>query len=265
MKLSISGRLFEVDYRYCELSIEELVTLAKDIGYQGVELRKTQVSPETPAKEVVRISQAVEKAGLEVTCVTARGIALKDSDSFDLFTRYVNLAEALGCRLIKTGGEVVWLQRAADYAAEHRLTLAGNNHIGTPLEMVSSTLRHLRAIGRANYRLIYDPANLFMAQEDYGEDSVGKLADYICYVTVQFPKRVALGQSKELFQYRGFAYGQGLPGDEGVPDFTGAFRALGQIGYDGWVSVIEPSSKTIESRRLARLLYDKLNRMMTVG
>jgi len=265
MKLSLSGRLFEVDYTYCELSIEEFVTLAKNIGYHGVELRKTQVSLETPAQEVAKISQIVERAGLEVTCITTRGISLKDRESFELFQRYVSLAEALGCKLIKTGGDIPWVQRAADYAAEHGIVLAGNNHISTPLEMVSSTLKYLQAIDRDNYRLIYDPANLFVAQEDYGPETICKLADYICYVTVQCPKRVSLEQGDHLFQYKGFTYRQGLPGEEGVPDFASVFHGLYQIGYNGWVSVIEPRSKAIDSWNLAKLFYERLNRMMIEG
>ena len=262
MKLSISGRLFEIDYQYCELSIEEFVTVTKDIGYQGVELRKTQVSLDTLSQEVARIRQAVEKAGLEVTCITTRGISLKAKESFEVFKRYVGLAETLGCELIKTGGDAPWVRRAADYAAEYGITLAGNNHIGTPFETVPSTLEHLQAIDRENYRLIYDPANLFMTQEEYGLETIRRLADYICYVTVQCPKRVSLKQGKDLFQYKGFAYGQGFPGEEGVPDFTAVFHGLHQIGYDGWVSVIEPGSKTIENHTLAKLLYEELSQMI---
>ncbi|HID96123.1 MAG TPA: sugar phosphate isomerase/epimerase, partial [Candidatus Latescibacteria bacterium] len=235
MKLSLSGRLFEVDYSYCELTIKEFATLAKNTGYQGVELRKTQVSLETPAQEVIGIRQTVQKAGLEVTCITTRGIFLKDKKSFEFFKRYVSLAKNLDCKLIKTGGDVPWVQRAADYAAEHDIILAGNSHVRTPFETVSSTLKYLRVINRGNYKLIYDPANLFMAQEDYGPEAILKLADYICYVTVQCPKRIPLEEGEGHFQYKGFAYEQGLPGEEGAPDFTSVFRGLHRIGYDGWV------------------------------
>ena len=265
MKLSISGRLFEVDYTYCELSIEEFVTLAKNIGYHGVELRKTQVSLETPAQEVAKIRQIVERAGLEVTCITTRGISLKDRESFELFQRYVSLAEVLGCKLIKTGGDIPWVQRAADYAAEHGIVLAGNNHIGTPFETVSSTLKYLRRVDRKNYRLIYDPANLFVAQEEYGPETIRKFADYICYVTVQCPKRVSLEQGDHLFQYKGFTYRQGLPGEQAVPDFASVFQGLHQIGYNGWVSVIRPRSNDAESRDLARLFYQRLTQMIEDG
>ncbi len=256
MKLSLSGRMFEVDYRACELSMADFVATAKDIGYQGVELRKTQVSLDTPAQEVTRIARIIEKAGLEVTCVTTRGGSLEDRGKFELFKKYVRLTEALGCKLIKTGGDVPWVQRAADYAAEHGITTAGNTHIKTPFETVSSALERLRAIGRANYRLIYDPANLFMAQEDHGAEPVAKLADSICYVTVQCPQRVPLKQEEGLFEYKGFAYKQGLPGEMGTPDFASMFRGLDQIGYDGWVSVVEPKREGMTGSPLARSFYE---------
>lgn len=262
MKLSLSGRLFEVDYTYCELPMEDFVALAKDIGYEGVELRKTQVSLDTPPHEVAKVRTTVEGAGLEVTCITMRGISLKDEGSFEFFMKHVDLSRALGCNLIKISGDVPWVQRAADYAAEHGITLAGNNHIRTPLEKVSSTLEYLEEVDRSNYRLIYDPANLFMAGEDYGPETIRRLAGHICYVTVQCPKRVPLGQGDELFQYKGHAYRWGLPGEEGVPDFLSVFIGLQQIGYKGWISVIEPRSKTTESCKLARLFYERLSEIM---
>ena len=262
MKLSLSGRLFEVDYRYCELPLEEFVALAKDIGYLGVELRRTQVSPDTPPEEVAGIGRTVDKAGLEVTCITARGVSLKDRETFGLFRRYVDLARVLGCRLIKVGGEVSWLRRAADYAEKYRITLAANTHIRTPFETVSSALERLREVCRGNYRLIYDPAHLFMAGEEYGPGAIRELGDHICYVTIQCPKRIPLEQGGGLFQYKGFTYGQGLPGEEGTPDFRSVFLGLRQIGYDGWVSVVEPKRKGSDSRQLARLFYERLIRMI---
>ena len=263
MKLSLSGRMFEVDYQYCELSMADFVASARDIGYQGVELRKTQVSLDTPAQDVTRIARIIEKAGLEVTCVTTRGVSLKDQENLERFKKYVRLAEALGCKLIKTGGDVPWVQRAADYAAEHGITTAGNTHIKTPFETVSSALERLRAIGRKNYRLIYDPANLFMAQEEHGADTVEKLADSICYVTVQCPQRVPLKQEEGLFEYKGFAYKQGLPGEEGTPDFASAFRGLHRIGYDGWVSVVEPRREGMTGSPLAKRFYESCLPLIT--
>lgn len=47
MRFCLSGTLFEVGYKYCRLSAEEFVKLAKQIGYDGLELRKTQVSLES--------------------------------------------------------------------------------------------------------------------------------------------------------------------------------------------------------------------------
>ncbi len=262
MKLSLSGRMFEVDYQYCELSMADFAATARDIGYQGVELRKTQVSLDTPAQEVTQIARIIEKAGLEVTCVTTRGVSLKDQENFELFKKYVRLAETLGCKLIKAGGDIPWVRRAADYAAEHGITTAGNTHIKTPFETVSSALERLRAIGRKNYRLIYDPANLFMAQEDYGAKTVEKLADFICYVTVQCPQSVPLKQEEGLFEYKGFAYKQGLPGEEGTPNFNSVFRGLHRIGYEGWVSVVEPEREGMTGSQLARLFYESCLRLI---
>ncbi|MFH1008595.1 MAG: sugar phosphate isomerase/epimerase family protein [Candidatus Latescibacterota bacterium] len=262
MKLSLSGRMFEKDYRDCALPMADFVALAKDIGYQGVELRKTQVSLDTPAPEVTRIGRMLEKAGIAVTCLTTRGILLETQEHFSLFEKYVDLAKTLACRLIKTGGDIPWLQRAADHAAEHGITLASNTHIKTPFETVSSASERLRAIGRKNFRLIYDPANLFMAGEDYGATAIEALADSIAYVTVQCPQRTRQTQGEHLIHYKGFSYQHGLPGQEGTPDFSSVFTGLRQIGYDGWISVVEPKRAGMSSQKLARLFHESASRLM---
>ena len=253
MKLSLSGRLFEVEYRYCELSIEDFVSLAKDIGYQGVELRRTQVSPDTPRDEVERIRRTIKEAELEVTCITLRGTSLEDEGTWELFERYVELTGILGCRLMKVRGEPKMLRRAAEYAQRHGITLAGNIHIRTPLETVSSALKFLEEVGHENYKLIYDPAHLFMAGEEYGPEAISELGGHICYVTVQCPKRASPEQG-------GFAYEHGLPREEETPDLVSVFRGLRKIGYRGWISVVEPKREDIESSELARVFYDRLVR-----
>ena len=77
------------------------------------------------------------------------------------------------------------------------------------------------------------------------------------------PKEVPLERGEDLFQYKGFAYGQGLPGEEGTPDLPSVFRGLRQIGYDGWVSVVEPKREGVDGGELARMFYERLSWMMS--
>ena len=44
MTYSLSGRLVEVNYEYCELGTAEFAALAAECGYDAVELRPTQIS-----------------------------------------------------------------------------------------------------------------------------------------------------------------------------------------------------------------------------
>ena len=74
MLLSLSGFLFEDVYRTQSVSFEQFCDIARSAGYQGVELRRTQVTPQTPPDERRRLLEIVKSAGLTVTCLTARGI-----------------------------------------------------------------------------------------------------------------------------------------------------------------------------------------------
>lgn len=51
MKLSLSGRLIEVEYRHCEMDVPDFMRLAKECGYDAVEFRATQIPAETTEEE----------------------------------------------------------------------------------------------------------------------------------------------------------------------------------------------------------------------
>lgn len=74
MFLSLSGFLFEDNYRSQSISFEQFCTLAKSAGYGAVELRRTQVNPDTPANHRKELLSIVRNSGLVVTCLTARGL-----------------------------------------------------------------------------------------------------------------------------------------------------------------------------------------------
>ena len=67
-RLSLSGRIIEVLYRYCEPSVPEFMRLARECGYDAVELRATQLPPGTTTAEVKRLRQRADELGLSISC-----------------------------------------------------------------------------------------------------------------------------------------------------------------------------------------------------
>ena len=113
MDLSLSGFLFEDDYRSQSLSFPAFCQLARASRYDGVELRRTQVSPQTPVDERHQLLRIAGDQGLSVTCLTARGMPSQGVERDDFFAGYLELCRDLSCGLLKVGGEPEWLARAA--------------------------------------------------------------------------------------------------------------------------------------------------------
>ena len=67
-RLSLSGRIIEIEYRFCELSVPEFLRLARECGYDAVELRATQLPAETTRAEVERLRRLADELGLGVSC-----------------------------------------------------------------------------------------------------------------------------------------------------------------------------------------------------
>jgi len=262
MKISLSGRIIEVEYRYCQLSVSEFMRLAADIGYDAVELRATQVTYKTSLDEILRYREVADDLGLEFSCINMIGI--KDSKlGLRIFKRYVDLAQALRCEYLKAWNiDIDLLRRLCDYAEGFGLKLVAQIHTGGPLETVESTLRVLNEIGRENFGVIFDAANLFVARQDYGVRAIKRLGRHIFQVSVQSIKEAKDKTAKGVMEERGFYYKRCLIGDEGGIDFYKVFLGLKAIGFDGYVTVIEPISDVMDSKELARYTYEKVKGLL---
>jgi sugar phosphate isomerase/epimerase len=72
--LSLSGRVIEVEYRFCELSVPEFLRLARECGFDAVELRATQLPAETPRADAEQWRRVADELGLRVSCCSPPGI-----------------------------------------------------------------------------------------------------------------------------------------------------------------------------------------------
>ncbi len=239
MKLALSGRIFEESYQKNDLSLRTFAGIAARLGYRGVELRTTQVTPETPAAVLREHKRLLDDHGLTVVCLEARGYPVLDDET--VLRQALDMTAALGGRLIKMGGEPGRTARCAEIAAGYGIALALNNHIGTEekpgwTETLERTADYLRRVNHPNFGILYDPAHLFISGSDYGPTALARLKGQIR--NVLFQSVVETDEPAAEIDFHGRFFRTAPAGTPGGPDWTAVLRGLKTIGYDGWITVV---------------------------
>lgn len=264
-KLALSGRLFERDYRD-NIPFKEFCEIASKIGYQGVELRKTQVSLETPDKKVKEYVKIIKDFGLEVVCMTPRGYPVLEDEN--LFIQYLELAKKFGCQILKMGGDLKKTRRCAEIAQKYSIRIGMNNHVGTedkpgPIETIERTVNYLSKINHPNFGILYDSSHLFVSGSNYGPEAIYKIKDKIFYVLVQYPVETDKENAKFKFHNRYFR--EGIIDEPNGPEFKKVFKGLKEIGYRGYIGVIAPMPKDKDLKEVAKIYYEKIKQILTEG
>lgn len=261
MRLSLSGRLIEVRYRYCETSVPEFLRFARMCGYDAVELRATQITADTTLEEVEGFRRVADELGIGVSCCMPPGITV-DEEGLKGLEKFIPLAEMLRCDVLKVWvGEAGWLREACDLLEPHRMTLIVQTHTGGPFETVDSCLDAIARIGRDNFGLQYDPANLFVARQDYGEEAVKRLGGHIRQLSVQ-NVRPAEPDEPDVMEEDGFYYTRCLLGDPRGLDYGSVFKGLKEIGFEGYVVLNEPKSKLLPREEFSRRAAEELRKLL---
>ena len=270
MKLSLSVRVAESlsAKRVPAMSLESLAQLAVDNGYRAVCMRASQLGIQTPLDEVR--AKAAELAGMGLAVSMATGdfpIPENTDDAPDALrniTPYLDLAEALGTDLLRIGmkreEDIEWAQRASDQAKERGIRLAHQSHTLSLFETVEGSLDVLRRVGRDNFGIIYEPANLEQCAEDYGPDTVRAYLPYTFNVYLQNLRISPDGESQGEAWSRGkFRFDQVPMWEDGGLDFAPAMAALEESGYDGYVTLhqaatppVTPEEFLVETARYLR-------------
>jgi len=259
-RLSLSGRLIEMQYRTCEMSVPEFLRFAHKCGYDAVELRATQIPAEITLAEVTQFRQMADELGLGISCCTSPRVTANKA-GLERLKEFIGLAQALRCATLKVWiGEVDWMRQACDLLRPQELTLAVQVHTGGPFETLDSCLATLAQLDRKNFGLIYDPANLFEAQQDYGEATVKRLGPHIHQLSVQ-SVRPARPDEPDVWEHEGRYYRRCLLGDSEGLDYASVFRGLRAIGFDGYVTVNEPKPTLMEREAFAKRTCNELRKL----
>lgn len=247
MRLSLSVRVGESfhDKEHVSLTVDQLITLAKTNGYAALCMRASLAGVQTPPAQVKETAAKIAKAGLPVSMVTGDfAVPRNDQHGPDCLRKigpYLDLAQVFGANLIrvcmKKEEDIAWAARAAQEAAERQIRLAHQSHCASLFETVEGSLQVLRKVNQPNFGLIYEPANWFVAGEDYGPATIDKLKPYIFNAYVQ-NHRLNAGQSVLETWKKGPVRVDhiGIWDKDGVV-FPPIFTELRKIAYQGYVTV----------------------------
>ncbi len=257
MKLSLSVRVAEKFHtkREASMDLESLARLAVEAGYAAICMRASQVGTHTPPEEVKEARHLLDGLGLQVSMVT--GDFPIPENSFDGPTAlrniapYLDLAEALGCDLLricmKTDDDIAWAQRASDEARERGMRLVHQCHAQSLFEQVDRSLEVVGLVARENFGMVYEPANLEVCGEDYGAETIKRLAPNIFNVYLQNQKLGPDGKDVMKSWAGGEVRVDQVPiWDEGGIDYPLIYDSLRGIGYDGYVTVHQSSTPPFE-------------------
>ncbi len=270
MKRSLSVRVAEKFQakREAALPLGELATLAAGAGFHALCMRASQLGIHTPAEQVAQGRTLLEAQGLAVSMVTGDFPIPENSAEAPQALRHIvphlDLAQALGADLIRVGlhreEDIAWAQRAADQAAERGIRLAHQCHTRSLFEQVDESLQVLRRIGRPNFGLIYEPANLELCGQDYGPATIEKFAPYLFNVYLQNQRLHPQGQQTLSTWCRGEVRFDLIPlWEPGGIDFPRIIETLEKIGYTGYLTshqaaLVEPQSMIAQTAQYLRSL-----------
>ncbi len=248
MTLSLSVRIVEefASKKKASMPLCELADLAVSAGYEGLCMRGSQVGVHSTPAQVDAASRAVRSRGLKVTMVTGDFDIVYNNEKGPECLRhiepYLDLAEALGSRLIriaiKKREDIPFAIVAADAAAVRGLRLAHQCHVESLFETVAGIEWALRQIDHPNFGLIFEPANLELCGQDYGAETIKRLAPWIFNVYLQNQTIRSDGQLTLNTWCRGtVSFNLTSVGGVGGIDFEGVLMGLAAVGYDGPVTV----------------------------
>lgn len=275
MQLSLSVRIAEAASKdRLTISFEDFARLAQSAGYQAVCMRASVVGVQSPREELQRVRQQLDELGLRVSMVTTDLDVPRNNDDGPNSLRnigpHLDVADVLGATLIricmKREEDIAAAQRAADAARQRGIRLAHQCHTNSLFETVDGMLDVLSRVGRENFGLIYEPANLMLCGQEYGRAALRRLAPHIMNVYVQNHLLTEDGDVALPTRVRGVVRYRDIPlWDSGGVDFGEVFSGLKEMGYRGMVTVHQHYARIMGAEEAARRSHEYLATLISGG
>jgi sugar phosphate isomerase/epimerase len=195
MQLSLSVRVAE-DFFNKEkslMTLDQLIGMARKYRFQALCMRASQAGVQSSPGVLKEAKRKISAAGLKVSMVTTNFAVPGNNDQGPELLRniapHLDIAEAFGADLIrvcmKKEEDIAAAQRASDQARERKVRLAHQSHFASLFETVDNSLRVLKAVGRPNFGIIYEPANWLVTGQNYGRETLRQLQPWLFNVYVQ--------------------------------------------------------------------------------
>jgi len=280
-----------------QLSVEEFLVKAKELGFDGVMLmaKRPHLSPlDWDAEGRARLRRRIEELGLKLVCLAGYsdftagcdkpGIPNVEQQAVYL-GEVARLARDLGTDMVRvfTGYErsgvpydrqyamvVEGLRLAAREAAKYGVTLAVQNHHDIAIHHDTMAWL-LEEVGMPNVKAAFDawaPVLQGLPPEDI-ERAIHRLRPWIVHTTVaQYVRQPRFRYLAEYTQYVpdvAVMRATGMSNPRGVIDYDHFFRTLRAIGYRGYVAyemceVLEGGGSIENLDRRAREFLEYLRR-----
>ena len=251
MKLSLSGRIVELDGKTSAMPVVAFLEMAARCGYEAVDLRASQVKPTTTSAELQEIKDALAKLKLDVFAGQYNG-SLATPEDEKAFVAFAEALKGLGAHGIRMSADVPVLKRASQLVAPLGLRIQYQMHTNSPFETITGGAEVVAQIGEPNFGLVPEPANFALAGLEFTETMLEPLRGAIAGVHVQtltvFPSGA---QTLKLKDGRSVSYTRVPYAENTCIPFGTFFKALRNVGFDGYVNELEPRPKDGRSEEMA--------------
>ncbi len=276
IRLALSVRIAEsfLSKEEASLDLEKVADLARSAGYDAICMRASQVGVHSTDERVAEACRILRESQLPVSMLTGDFDIVYNNERgpgcLRNITPFLQLAQRLQSPLIRVAlkceEDISWAQRAADEAADFNIRLVHQCHTLSLFETVEGIEQTLRQIGRPNFGLILEPANLEICGQPYGPETIERLEPWIFNVYLQNQilrpnGRITLDTwcrgpvALDLIQIH----------EPGGVDFDLVFDGLERIGYRGTVTVHqsapEGQSPIASASATAAFLRERLGRL----
>jgi sugar phosphate isomerase/epimerase len=253
MKIALFSSMFKA------MTLRGAIENAAAVGYDAIEIAAgfgtTHLDVNCTPQQAAEIKKIAGDNNLAIALIyTGLGGNVlagekQRAEGLDDVERFLAIGDQMGCKMLKvTAGRLknsafkedeartvaAWLAQTCDRAAKHGTRVVTEIHFGQYCETTPMARRMIDLVDRPNFGVIHDAGNMHITGDSYGVESVKQLGDRIFHVHVKDMVK-ADPLDKMAHDYLAGRFKRALL-NEGNVDHLSLFRALKQVGYNGYLS-----------------------------